>query len=560
MLTLAMVPAVSCCLNHCMREIQTQLLVVGGGLGGVSAALAAARRGLQVILTEPTDWLGGVLTSQAVPPDEHLWIEQFGCTATYRELRESIRRYYRDHYPLTEEARHRRAFNPGAAKVSDLCHEPRVAVAAIEALLAPHRAAGRIQVFMNHEPVAVDGGKDTDTIVAVTMRDRRTADLITVAASWFIDASEIGELLPLAGVEYVTGAESRDVTAEPHAPELPSPLNMQPISVCFALDHIEGAEFTIDKPHSYERFLNAPAVDWPSGQLSLTAPHPKTLEPSHHTFHPNPDGDHALIRPDYADHRVGRMDRNLWTFRRIAARQNFRPGAFPSDITLVNWPQMDYWGGPIFDIPQEEADEHVRRARQLSLSLLYWLQTQAPRPDGGTGWPGLRLRGDVVGDTSDGLAIAPYIRESRRIVAEHTIVEQDISLEVRGHRGAVSHQDSVGIGIYRIDLHPSTGGDSYIDIPCSPFELPLGALIPVRVTNMLAGAKNIGTTHITNGAYRMPLVEWNVGEVDGHLIAFCAERGLPPSKVRNDERLLSEFQAELDRAGIERHWPQVVGY
>jgi hypothetical protein len=116
------------------------------------------------------------------------------------------------------------------------------------------------------------------------------------------------------------------------------------------------------------------------------------------------------------------------------------------------------------------------------------------------------------------------------------------------------------VGIYRIDLHPSTGGDSYIDIGCSPFEIPLGALIPVRVTNLLAGAKNIGTTHITNGAYRMPLVEWNVGEVDGHLVAFCAERGLSPSKVRGDDSLLAEFQAELDAAGIERHWPSVVGY
>src|SRR5687767_7478532 len=86
-----------------MTELQTQLLVVGGGMGGVAAALAAARRGVQVILTEPTDWLGGVLTSQAVPPDEHLWIEQFGSTATYRQFRDAIRRYYRDHYPLNEE-------------------------------------------------------------------------------------------------------------------------------------------------------------------------------------------------------------------------------------------------------------------------------------------------------------------------------------------------------------------------------------------------------------------------------------------------------------------------
>ena len=35
------------------------------------------------LLTEETDWIGGQLTSQAVPPDEHPWIESFGCTAAY---------------------------------------------------------------------------------------------------------------------------------------------------------------------------------------------------------------------------------------------------------------------------------------------------------------------------------------------------------------------------------------------------------------------------------------------------------------------------------------------
>jgi NADPH-dependent 2,4-dienoyl-CoA reductase/sulfur reductase-like enzyme len=50
------------------------VLIVGGGTGGVAAALAAAGAGHRVILTEETDWIGGQFTAQAVPPDEHLWI------------------------------------------------------------------------------------------------------------------------------------------------------------------------------------------------------------------------------------------------------------------------------------------------------------------------------------------------------------------------------------------------------------------------------------------------------------------------------------------------------
>src|SRR5580693_3395628 len=75
-------------------ERQADVVIIGGSTGGCAAALAAARAGLRVILTEETDWIGGQLTSQAVPPDEHPWIEQFGCTRSYRDFRRSVRDYY----------------------------------------------------------------------------------------------------------------------------------------------------------------------------------------------------------------------------------------------------------------------------------------------------------------------------------------------------------------------------------------------------------------------------------------------------------------------------------
>jgi NADPH-dependent 2,4-dienoyl-CoA reductase/sulfur reductase-like enzyme len=77
------------------REIHADVAIIGGGMGGCSAALACLQQGLRVILTEPTDWIGGQLTSQAVPPDEHRWIETHGANRTYRELRNRIREYYR---------------------------------------------------------------------------------------------------------------------------------------------------------------------------------------------------------------------------------------------------------------------------------------------------------------------------------------------------------------------------------------------------------------------------------------------------------------------------------
>ncbi|MGW5171631.1 FAD-dependent oxidoreductase [Streptomyces nodosus] len=531
--------------------MHADILVVGGGTGGVAAALGALRAGRSVILTEEYDWLGGQLTSQAVPPDEHTWIEQFGATASYRALREGIRDYYRRHYPLTAEARARRDLNPGAGWVSRLCHEPRVAVAVIDAMLAPYRGSGRLTVLQPYRPVAA--ATDGDRVSAVTLAHRDSGEQITATAAYVLDATETGELLPLTGTEYVTGFEAQSETGEPSAPEAAQPLNMQAVSYCFALDHVDG-DHTIDRPASYDFWRSYRPSFWGAPLLSWSAPHPRTLEVVERGFVPNPGDDPAEV---VADQRVSGGDMNLWTFRRIAARDNFAPGAYASDITLVNWPMIDYWEGPVIDVP--DAAAHLAAAKELSYSLLYWMQTEAPRADGGTGFPGLRLRGDITG-SADGLAQAPYIRESRRIRAEYTAVEQDLSLDVRGDKGAVNYPDSVGIGMYRLDLHPSTGGDTYIDVPSSPFEIPLGALIPTRMENLLPAGKNLGTTHITNGCYRLHPVEWNTGEVAGLLAAHCVEHKLTPRGVRNTPDRLETFQHLLRVHGVELRWPDISGY
>ena len=534
-----------------MTEIRADALVVGGGLGGVAAALALLKAGSSVVLTEEYDWLGGQLTSQAVPPDEHTWVERFGVTAGYRALREGIRDYYRTHYPLTGRSQAWRELNPGAGWVSRLCHEPRVAVAVIESMLARYRGSGQLRVLQPYRPVDADA--DGDRVTAVVLAHRDTGARITAYAPYVIDATETGELLPLTGTEFVTGFESQAETGEPSAPVEAQPQNMQAISVCFAIDHVEG-DHTIEKPATYDYWRDYQPEFWGDRLLSWRAPTPRTLEVVERSFTPNPDDDPIDVLAD--QQRIG-GDMNLWTFRRIAARRNFEDGAYASDITLVNWPMIDYLDGSIIDVP--DAGKHLEGARELSRSVLYWMQTEAPRTDGGTGFPGLRLRGDVTG-SADGLAQAPYIRESRRIRSLYTIPEQDLSLAVRGDKGAVRYEDSVGIGMYRIDLHPSTGGDNYIDVGCSPFEIPLGALIPQRMGNLLSAAKNIGTTHISNGAYRLHPVEWNIGEAAGTLAAFCMDKSTTPHAVRESDELLAEYQKRLTRAGVELHWPQVVGY
>ncbi|MBW3595779.1 MAG: FAD-dependent oxidoreductase [Planctomycetes bacterium] len=536
-------------------ELAACVVIVGGGLGGCAAALAAARMGARVVLSEPTDWIGGQLTQQAVPPDENRWIESFGCTGSYRRFRNLVRDYYRTHYPLTDAARAAENLNPGNGSVSRLCHEPRVALAVLEAMLAPAMSSGRLTLLLNSEPVRAE--VERDRIRAVVLKNVLDGRERVVTGAYFIDASELGDLLPLTGAEYVTGAESQQETGEAHAPAEAEAGNIQAFTWCFAMDYLEGEDHTIEKPARYDfwrRYVPELSPPWPGRLLDFTYTHPPTLKPRELSFAPTVAG-----RPDPQTPTL-----NLWKYRRIIDRQNFEAGHYPSDITIVNWPQNDYLLGSIFDVSGEERRRHLEGAKQLSLSLLYWLQTEAPRPDGKEGWPGLRLRKDVVG-TSDGLAKFPYVRESRRIRAEFTVLQQHVWPPARseatgrppGEVTAAPFDDSVGVGHYVLDLHPSTGGDNYIDLPCLPFQIPLGALIPRRMENLLAGCKNLGTTHITNGCYRLHPVEWNIGEAAGALAAHCLKQNEPPRRIRNHAPLLNDFQSLLVKQGFELDWSKL---
>jgi len=348
----------------------------------------------------------------------------------------------------------------------------------------------------------------------------------------------------------VTGTESKADTRELHAPDKADPSNNQAFTMCFAMDYVPGENHTIKKPSNYAFWRNhVPDLTppWPGRLLELHYSNPKTLQPKKLGFDPlgGKTGD-AL---------------NLWNYRKIISKDNFVPGTYPGDISLVNWPQNDYMLGNIVGVSEEEFDKHVAAAKELSLSLLYWLQTEAPRPDGGKGWPGLRLRKDVMG-TADGLAKYPYVRESRRIKAVFTIREEHVGKANRemvaqtNKDRAAEFYDSVGIGYYHIDLHPSSNRVNYIDFDSLRFQIPLGALLPIRMRNLLPANKNIGTTHITNGCYRLHPVEWSIGEAVGMLISYVRRKELTPAEVRKDEKILADFQSFIRSQGIETDWPE----
>jgi FAD dependent oxidoreductase len=523
-----------------VEETRCDVLVVGGGTGGIAAALAVARAGRRVCLLEETDWIGGQLTAQGVSAlDEHEHIERFGGTRSYYALREAIRAHYRRLSPALSAEPHP---NPGRCWVTRLAFEPQVAVDVLHAMAQPLIESGRLAILTRTKAASAQVGADrVESVLAVNLDDRRW---MRFRPAIVIDATELGDLLPLVGAEYAVGAESKADTGEPHAqPSEPKPHCVQSLTYTFVLERMApGERYLIPRPERYGRYRD--------GQ-------PYSLRI--HVHGGEIYGEETRWLEYQVLEQAPDTKGGLWTYRRLVDASLFPPGAgYPRDITMINWPGNDYRDQSILDRSPREQAQALQDAKRVSVGFLYWLQTEAPRPGGAKGFPELRPRPDVFG-SADALGKHPYIREGRRIRSRRTIVEQDVSADYQEGARAAHFEDSVGVGWYPIDIHNSGPDDVGVSCRTRPFQIPMGALIPVRVRNLLAGAKNLGTTHITNGCYRLHPVEWNVGEAAGALAAYALDAGRAPAAVHADPGLRRDFQRRLVAEGVPLAWFIDVG-
>jgi hypothetical protein len=523
-----------------VAETVCDVLVAGGGTGGIAAAMAAARAGRTVCLLEETDWIGGQLTAQGVSAlDEHEHIERFGGTRSYYLLREAIRDHYRRLSPALAAQPHP---NPGACWVTRLAFEPRVAVDALTAMARPLVDSGSLAIFTRTKVARAQVNADrVESVLAVNLDDRCWT---RIRPRIVIDATELGDLLPLTGAEYVVGAETTAETGEPHAqPAEPKPHCVQSFTYTFVLERMPaGARHVIAKPQRYQHYRD--------GQ-------PYSLRI--HVHGGEIYGEETRwLEYEVLDQAAGTKG-GLWTYRRLIDASLFPPGdAHRNDLSMLNWPGNDYRDQSILDRSPIEQARALQDAKRVSLGFLYWLQTEAPRAGAAPGFPELRPRPDVFG-TEDALGKHPYIRECRRIRARTTVAEQDVSAAYQPGRRARHFDDSVGVGWYPIDIHNSGPDDVGVSCRTRPFQIPMGALIPVRVKNLLAGAKNLGTTHITNGCYRLHPVEWNIGESAGALAAYALDTGRDPAAIHGDASLRRDFQRRLASEGIPLCWFTDVG-
>ena len=555
--------------NFQQREIERDILIVGASAGGCAAALAAAEAGASVCLIEAGTWIGGQLTSQGVcTPDEQQHIETFGGTRRYSEFRNRVREHYRQTYQLSAKGAEQAYFNPGSCWVSRLSYEPKVGAAILRDMLRPFETSGRLQIWFETRVIACEMEADAPYTLAAVVAQSATGETLRFLPRYVLDATDMGDVLALCGqegVDWTIGAESQTETGEPDAPPEPRPHWVQPFTFPFALEWSPETADTniIEPPHDYAEL--------------------KALQ------------DYKILHGAITGLFAGRAP--WWQYRRILANDNFDDPRIPRDVAMINTAGNDYYGGNILgpgagDSAQIQAT--LARARRASRGYVYWLQTECEReerqgeeeigrqgdkstqleseqaevdspylpisPSPCLGYPEFRLRTDLF-DTADGCAPEPYIRESRRIKALRPILEQEIVVKdfsgnvCRGENARAAWMpDSVGVGHYALDIHPNGHGEPNHYVATRPFQIPLGALIPVRLTNLLPACKNLGATHLTNGAYRLHPIEWNIGESAGLLAAFALRQNRSPRAVYEDKSARGEYQRMLLSNGIALSW------
>lgn len=528
------------------------VLILGGGLGGVAAAEAAATDGASVIVVEPTSVLGGQLTSQLVPvPDENQYVgrPKGASTNRYRSLREDVRALY----AAKPNVRSGAAINIGQCWVSPVSGLPSIWNQAIQARLSPFVQNGRLKhIYLRHQLrriVRYTGNGDINYVEIVNLAD---GSVRRVAPKMVIDATEDGAAAYLAGCPTNLGQEARSEFDEPLAPEQRHPDWIQSFTYGFLLRWETDASKqrnNISRPAEYAAYkkLGEYTLDYVyrgNGMEAYSVPYG------------------VLAAITHTSVAGTRSYQPFWTYRRLEASGSFTDGKSPQgDIALINWRGNDFHLESYIDKPLDEQVRILNCGRDFAIGFMHWLQTECPRDGGvGVGYPEMQPYTSANESLVDelGIALHPYIRESRRIVALQMLTSRHMEPLSDDKRWGTEFSDSIGCAHYAIDIHPSAN-EPHLLHSVVPFHVPLGALIPKQgPRNLIAGAKNFGASRLALASARMHPTEWLVGEVAGMLAAMSTRQDIKPAMVHSSDSHRNEFLRHIGDAGITRYWSEIL--
>jgi len=465
-------------LSACRKQVRTDVFIAGGSTSGIAAGIQAARMGVDAVIAEENKWLGGMLTSAGVSAVDGNYNLQGGL---WKEFKDSLTTHYGGDSLLK------------TGWVSNVLFEPSIGN----------------RIFSNmaekEKSLTVIFDSCVDTIIknkkgwSIKVRNKLNNEITYYRALCVIDATELGDLAKLAGIEYDIGMDSRIDTGEEIAPMEENDIIQDLTYVAILKDY--GRDVTIARPNNYDSSLFACCC---MNKLC-----------------------------------TDRDDKNrLWP-----AESMISYGKLPGEKYMINWPISgnDYYVN-IIEMNRDEREKALIPAKNLTLSFLYFIQHEL-------GYNTLSLADDEF-STSDRLPFIPYHRESRRIRGKVRFTVNHITHPY--DQPEKLYRTCIGAGDYAIDHHHGrySGADSLPDLhfyPVPSFGLPLGVMIPENAEDIIIAEKSVSVTNIVNGATRLQPVVLQIGQASGALAALSVLQKKPVEEiaVRDVQNVILNSQGYL---------------
>ncbi len=434
-------------------------------------------------------------------------------------------------------------------------------------------------------------------------------------ADWYVvEATETGEIIALSGVPYRLGLDPRSHLNPSSPTEVADPYCTQGFTYTFAMERTADAQPQTQPPYyqqyepyfSYERSRNQDDYfDYVFTYRRIAAPDPR---PEARQF-----GVSAVVPGDISmqnwtwgnDYRPGTAKDNLiFSADQLAATGQLAPGGWLGGLRVDTLRKAE-----------ENAYSYYYWLVEGTTDSQLGPDVKAPSPNHQF------IAGfDAPMGTAHGLSKYPYIREARRIVGRPSVTypdgfsvsEVDISKadyrddyykETLGDRRYLAlwqtlaglnaasviandvpadqiarrtrstiYPDAVGIAQYAIDFHPclseypaeTPGNTERANIrkahgQAYPAQIPLRAMIPQNIDNLLIAGKTIATSNIAAAAYRVHSFEWSVGAAAGTTIDFALANDILPyeltDQLPNYEPDLEKLQKRLNDNGNPTAFP-----
>jgi hypothetical protein len=425
------------------------------------------------------------------------------------------------------------------------------------------------------------------------------------APIWFvIDSTETGEIIALADVPYRVGIDARSSLEPSAASTTPVPYCTQGYTYTFAMEQTAAPQ-PQPKPTFYDQYEPYYSYEKPIfASVDLLFTYRRIWRPENQVTVNTKFGNIGFIAPQPGD-----ISMQNWTWGNDYRPGTESDNLILTHDQLADQLQPGQWQGGLRVESLRRAEEsslgyyYWLVAGTTDSQLGSGVKKPSPNHRLVTGL-------DSPMGTLHGLSKYPYMREVRRLIgrpspgyengfaiSEVDITQNDFTNEyyrsqlsdrqyralgiglsgldtiarirsnatpdpVRLRTRSRIYPDSVGIGHYPIDFHPCMQqsppeAPGNIEFPgvrqgqgvTYPFQLPLRAMIPQKLDNLIVAGKSIATSQVAAAAYRVQSFEWSAGAAAGELVDFALDRGIAPYQLVDDlprkEPQLEQFQQRL---------------